>query len=69
MTKRIRVPLTNIYNRDIYTNKLVEVPVIEQSISLWDKIKKRKEKKIQEAKKLGRNDWKIYVDWLGWVSL
>lgn len=69
MVKVIRVPLTDRYNRDFMTGKVVEMPPIEQSINQQEKVAKWLKMKQEEAVKLGRNDWKIYVDWLGWVSL
>lgn len=41
----------------------------ELDINLEDKVRDWKRKKQEEAIKNGRDDWKIYVDWLGWVSL
>lgn len=69
MVKIIRVPLTDAYGRDFMTGKVVEMPPVEQSVGIQEKVAKWLLKKQWEAVKLGRNDWKIYVDWLGWVSL
>jgi len=65
MVKIIRRPLTDIYNRDMMTGKVVEVEPVEQEIWLKEKV----DKWLKEKKKKTNKDWQIYVDWLGWVSL
>jgi len=42
---------------------------IYKDLSLSEKVEKRKEQKKLQAIEQWRTDWKIYVDWLGWVSL
>jgi len=39
------------------------------NLDLSEKVEKRKEQKKLQAIEQWRTDWKIYVDWLGWVSL
>lgn len=41
----------------------------ELDINLEDKIRDWKRKKELEAIKNGRDDWKIYIEWMWWVSL
>lgn len=65
----VRKPLTDINNRDFMTGELVKAPKINQEKNLTKKIAKRKKEKNIEAKKMGRKDWKIFVEWFWWVQL
>ena len=63
MVRRISRPITDINWKDICTGRKVEVPEI--NINLKEKVAKWKKEKIQNA----REDWKVFIDWLWWVSL
>ena len=63
--KRIRRPLTDVNGRDFLTGELVEAPKLKQEKNVDRRIKKRIETKIKES----AVDWKIYVEWLGYVKI
>jgi len=69
MTKYVRIPLTDTYDRDISTWKVVKLPRVRQSVGVKKRIAKWLSIKRQEAKKQGKNDGSILVDWLGRVKL
>jgi len=57
---KYRKPLTDIYNRDIYTGELIEC-------ELSDRLKETIERKKREFKNKKVVNWKIYVEWFGLV--
>jgi len=69
MVKVIRVPLTDRYNRDFMTGKVVEMPPVEQSIGQQEKVAKWLKGKRLEAETLGLKKWYIKVEGLGIVKL
>ena len=69
MTKLIRVPLTDRFWRDFTTGRVVELPPVEQSVNKKEKLEAWISKKKQQAESLWRKDWKILVEWFGWVNL
>ena len=65
MTRYIRKPLTTLDWKDFITWEKVKSEPIQQEIGLQDKIKIRKDKKLAKA----RADWKVFINWLWWVTL
>jgi len=63
MVKRISRPITDINWRDICSGRKVEVPEI--NLNLEEKVAKWKKEKLAEA----REDWKVFIEWLGWVTI
>lgn len=69
MVTLVRIPLTDIYWRDFTTWKIVAQREIEQEKDTMNKLDKWIDKKKVQAINQWRKDWKIFVDWLGWVTL
>lgn len=63
--KRIRRPLTDINGYDFMTWQKVEAPILKQEENVDKRIEDRMKKKIEESKV----NWKIYVEWLGYVEV
>ena len=53
MVKVIRIPLTDRYDRDIMTDKVVELPQVGQSIGQSENVAKWLKSKQSEAETLG----------------
>lgn len=69
MVKIVRIPLTDIYDRDINTGKRVELPQVTQTINQQEKLTSRIKKKQSEGRSLWLKDWYIEADGLGIVKL
>lgn len=65
--KKIRVPLTNLNWIDIMTWKKVDLTELSNEVdqNQFEKMKKVS-KRIQETQ---REDWKVFVEWLGRVNM
>lgn len=64
--KTYKIPLTDINDRDIYTGELFD---FSERRDAQEMIWKAKQKKIMEKiENTKREDWKVWVDGLGWVS-
>lgn len=63
--KRIRRPLTDVNWFDFMTWKKIETPILKQEENIEKRIDERIKNKIKES----QIDWKIYVEWLGYVKV